>query len=68
MKKIKFTCPNCHAKLRVATHLAGVTAPCPKCGVKIMAPTDFENFTEEISVESKLITCLLYTSDAADES
>ena len=56
MKKIKFTCPNCHAKLRVATHLAGVTAPCPKCGVKIMAPTDFENFTEEISVESKLNT------------
>lgn len=46
MKKIKFTCPNCQAKLRVPTHLAGVTAPCPKCGAEIMAPTDFENFIE----------------------
>ena len=47
MKKIKFTCPSCQAKLRVPTHLAGVTAPCPKCGAKITAPTDFENFIEE---------------------
>ena len=47
MKKIKFTCPSCQAKLRVPTHLAGVTAPCPSCGAKITAPTDFENFIEE---------------------
>lgn len=47
MKKIKFTCSNCQAKLRVPTHLAGVTAPCPKCGAKVTAPADFENFIEE---------------------
>lgn len=47
MKKIKFTCTNCQAKLRVPTHLAGVSAPCPKCGATITAPTDFENVVEE---------------------
>lgn len=47
MKKIKFTCSNCQAKLRVPTHLAGVTAPCPKCGHKITAPTDYESIVVE---------------------
>lgn len=47
MKKIKFTCSNCLAKLRVPTHLAGVTAPCPKCGAKITAPTDIENIVDD---------------------
>ncbi len=40
MKKLKFTCSNCQAKLRVPTHLAGVSAPCPKCGETITAPSD----------------------------
>lgn len=40
MKKLKFTCPHCEAKLRVPTHLAGVSAPCPKCGSVVTAPTD----------------------------
>ncbi len=40
VKKIKFTCPHCEAKLRVPTHLAGVSAPCPKCGSTITAPSD----------------------------
>lgn len=40
MKKIKFTCAPCGAKLRVPTHLAGVSAPCPKCGAMITAPSD----------------------------
>lgn len=40
VKKIKFTCPHCEAKLRVPTHLAGVSAPCPKCGATITAPSD----------------------------
>lgn len=40
MKKIKFTCSHCEAKLRVPTHLAGVSAPCPKCGATITAPSD----------------------------
>lgn len=40
MKKLKFTCPHCEAKLRVPTHLAGVSAPCPKCGETITAPSD----------------------------
>lgn len=47
MKKIKFTCPSCDAKLRVPTHLAGVSAPCPKCGHTITAPTDLENIVDE---------------------
>lgn len=40
MKKLKFSCPHCEAKLRVPTHLAGVSAPCPKCGEMITAPSD----------------------------
>ncbi|MEM7697464.1 MAG: hypothetical protein AAF236_03560 [Verrucomicrobiota bacterium] len=40
MKKIKFTCSYCRATLRVPTHLAGVSAPCPKCGNTITAPHD----------------------------
>jgi hypothetical protein len=40
VKKLKFTCPHCEAKLRVPTHLAGVSAPCPKCGEMITAPSD----------------------------
>ena len=54
MKKIKFTCPICQAKLRVPTHLVGVTAPCPKCGAEITAPTDFENLIEEEPVPGAL--------------
>ena len=49
MKKIKFTCTNCDAKLRVPTHLAGVSAPCPRCGATITAPTDIANaFDDEL--------------------
>jgi len=47
VKKIKFTCSNCEAKLRVPTHLAGVSAPCPKCGSTITAPTDLENIVDD---------------------
>ena len=47
MKKIKFTCSNCQAKLRVPSHLAGVSAPCPKCGHKITAPTDYDSIVED---------------------
>ncbi|MDF1860113.1 MAG: hypothetical protein P1U87_07860 [Verrucomicrobiales bacterium] len=47
MKKIKFTCSSCNAKLRVPTHLAGVSAPCPKCGSTITAPTDLENVVDD---------------------
>ncbi len=36
--------------MRVPTHLAGVSAPCPKCGAKITAPSDIsEAFEEEAS-------------------
>ena len=52
MKKIKFTCSNCEAKLRVPTHLAGVSAPCPKCGSTITAPTDLENVVDDSQDES----------------
>lgn len=47
MKKIKFTCSNCEAKLRVPTHLAGISAPCPKCGRKITAPTDLDCIVDD---------------------
>ena len=47
MKKIKFTCTNCDAKLRVPTHLAGVSAPCPKCGTTITAPSDITEAVED---------------------
>ena len=47
MKKIKFTCTNCHAKLRVPTHLAGISAPCPKCGVTITAPSEITEAVED---------------------
>jgi hypothetical protein len=40
VKKLKFTCSSCQAMLRVPTHLAGVSAPCPKCGETITAPSD----------------------------
>ncbi|MEX2577594.1 MAG: hypothetical protein WD342_00940 [Verrucomicrobiales bacterium] len=43
MKKIKFSCSNCEAKLRVPTHLAGVSAPCPKCGHTITAPSNIDD-------------------------
>ncbi|MEO0413766.1 MAG: hypothetical protein AAF226_02300 [Verrucomicrobiota bacterium] len=42
MKKIKFTCPSCNARLGVPSHLAGVTGPCPKCGHAITAPADVD--------------------------
>jgi len=47
VKKIKFTCSNCQAKLRVPTHLAGISAPCPKCGRKITAPTDLDCIVDD---------------------
>lgn len=47
MKKIKFTCSSCEAKLRVPTHLAGVSAPCPKCGATITAPHELDNVVDE---------------------
>lgn len=47
MKKIKFTCTNCDAKLRVPTHLAGVSAPCPKCGATITAPSDITQAVDD---------------------
>jgi hypothetical protein len=47
VKKIKFTCTNCDAKLRVPTHLAGVSAPCPKCGATITAPSDITEAVED---------------------
>lgn len=47
MKKIKFTCSPCGAKLRVPTHLAGVSAPCPKCGAIVTAPSDITQAVEE---------------------
>lgn len=52
MKKIKFTCPGCDAKLRVPTHLAGVSAPCPKCGATITAPSDLDHVVEETPREA----------------
>lgn len=52
VKKIKFTCSNCEAKLRVPTHLAGVSAPCPKCGSTITAPTDLENVVDDSPVKN----------------
>src|SRR5690606_16283689 len=47
VKKIKFTCTNCDAKLRVPTHLAGVSAPCPKCGATITAPSDITQAVDD---------------------
>lgn len=47
MKKLKFTCTNCDAKLRVPTHLAGVSAPCPKCGATITAPSDITQAVDD---------------------
>lgn len=47
MKKIKFTCSSCDAKLRVPSHLAGVSAPCPKCGATITAPKDLDHVVDE---------------------
>jgi len=47
LKKIKFTCSSCEAKLRVPTHLAGVSAPCPKCGATITAPTGLDHVIDE---------------------
>lgn len=43
MKKIKFHCPHCVALLRVPTHLAGVSGPCPKCGKVITAPEEADD-------------------------
>ncbi|MEM6915439.1 MAG: hypothetical protein AAF491_02640, partial [Verrucomicrobiota bacterium] len=53
MKKIKFTCPHCQAKLRVPTHLAGISAPCPKCGRKITAPTDLDSVVDDEAPRKK---------------
>lgn len=47
MKKIKFSCPHCQAKLRVPSHLAGVSAPCPKCGQTIAAPIEKDDWVED---------------------
>lgn len=51
MKKIKFSCTHCGAKLRVPTHLAGVSAPCPKCGATITAPSDISEAEVEEPVK-----------------
>ena len=56
MKKIKFSCLNCNAKLRVPTHLAGVSAPCPKCGNTITAPMEIDDAVEEVVVKRKRST------------
>ena len=53
MKKIKFTCPHCEAKLRVPSHLAGVSAPCPKCGSTITAPSDITEAVAEAPSERR---------------
>ena len=53
MKKIKFTCPHCEAKLRVPSHLAGVSAPCPKCGSTITAPSDITEAVAETPSERR---------------
>lgn len=39
---IKFDCPWCSHTLTAPDSAAGVTAPCPKCGVQITAPADGE--------------------------
>jgi hypothetical protein len=44
VKKIKFHCPHCSALLRVPTHLAGVSGPCPKCGKKVTSGIGFAGF------------------------
>lgn len=36
---IEFACPNCNMDLKVPSHLAGVTGPCPHCHTSITAPT-----------------------------
>lgn len=35
---ITFACPNCSTPLDVPAELAGVSGPCPRCGVTITAP------------------------------
>jgi len=47
LKKIKFSCPHCQAKLRVPSHLAGISAPCPKCGQTIAAPMESVDWVED---------------------
>ena len=68
MKKIKFTCSHCQAKLRVPSHLAGVSAPCPKCGATITAPSDFDDAEEEISSAPASVTSAAPQASAAKVS
>lgn len=68
MKKIKFTCPHCAAKLRVPTHLAGVSAPCPKCGATITAPSDITAAEVETSVPARAAAPSQASGPAASSS
>ena len=36
---LQFQCTSCHAVLTVPVTMAGVTGPCPKCGVTITSPS-----------------------------
>lgn len=36
---LEFPCPKCHTFLRVPTHLAGITGPCPHCQASITSPS-----------------------------
>lgn len=38
-ESLEFSCPSCHTGLRVPVRLAGITGPCPHCGVDITSPT-----------------------------
>lgn len=35
-----FRCTGCRAKLHVPTRWAGGTVPCPKCGTRVVVPSD----------------------------
>ncbi len=43
---LHFTCPECRFRLGVDVSLAGLTAPCPKCGVEVTAPIVAEKRVE----------------------
>jgi hypothetical protein len=57
MAKIRFRCPHCGQKLKVARKKAGQTGTCPECDAEVLAPmeSDEEFVSQDASTEDELL-------------
>lgn len=60
---IRFTCPNCKAKLTVPEGKAGSKAPCPKCGQRLQVPQPALPAPQERTLVGELIAPANVTFD-----